>query len=87
MGHCCEPDEFECNYPADGCIPRYKVRDGNIDCIRDAYDESIEAFKQLIQVYPEGETVLSIFRSSQISHDWQSAWNREKTLLRACGDC
>ncbi len=61
VGHSCESDQFECNYSADGCIPTYKVRDGNIDCMRDAFDETEEAFKQLIQVYPEGEIYHRMF--------------------------
>ncbi len=55
MGQSCESDEFECNYPADGCIGRHQVRDGNIDCLRDGFDETIEGFRKLLHIYPEGE--------------------------------
>ncbi len=36
----CEPDEFECNYPADGCLPEGKVFNGIVDCLRDGHDET-----------------------------------------------
>ncbi len=52
----CGPDEFECNYPADGCILWDKVYDGKIDCLRDGHDESNQTRYQVAwKLFPSGE--------------------------------
>ncbi len=39
----CGSDETECNYPADGCLKKKLVGDGTIDCLRDGFDETLQA--------------------------------------------
>ncbi len=55
----CDAEEFECNYPADGCIPWSKVYDGVVDCLRDGADEAAEAKKMAaLEKFPEGKNTL-----------------------------
>ncbi len=52
----CESGEFECNYPADGCIAWDKVYDGRIDCLRDGSDENSLSRKALFyKMHPDGK--------------------------------
>ncbi len=55
----CSADEFECNYPADGCIPLKKVYDGEIDCFRDGSDENeFQRTKFAKEKFPNGKNSL-----------------------------
>ncbi len=52
----CEPGEFQCNFAADGCIPDKKVYDGEVDCLRDGYDESPKVRQQVAGLlFPNGK--------------------------------
>ncbi len=60
LTHCqspCGPGEFECTYPADGCIRQERVADGTTDCLRDGSDESVEAKRDLAKnIFPNGKS-------------------------------
>ncbi len=65
--HSCGPDQFECRYITDGCIPWGSVFDQTIDCLRDGSDETQEAKMMLAaHFFPEGnDNVIQLENSQQ----------------------
>ncbi len=64
----CEVDEYECDHPADGCIPRERMYDGKVDCLRGGDDENTDARNSIAsQLFPEGNVIH--LGSNQSVHD------------------
>ncbi len=58
----CGLNELSCKYPSDGCISWEKVCDGEVDCIRDGYDEDKSFLDSVaVSIFSEGKIEKNAF--------------------------